>query len=62
MIGRRFDRRSRGRMLVLALTALLATSFGARLLTTPSSLADADPPSDYLLGTPVFYPFEPPTA
>ena len=49
-------------MLVLLLTALLATSFGAQLFTTPSSLADADPPSDYLLGAPVFYPFELPTA
>jgi hypothetical protein len=62
MTARRLDRRSRGLMLVALLALLLATSFGARLIATPSSLADADPPSDYLLAAPVFYPFQPPTA
>jgi hypothetical protein len=62
MIARRLHSRSRGPVLVLLLASLLASSLTARLLAAPNALADADPPSDYLLAAPVFYPFQPPTA
>src|SRR5205807_1639102 len=48
----------RPRVIGLVLVALLA---GA-IAPVPSALADADPASDYLLGAPAFYPFQPPTS
>jgi hypothetical protein len=62
MIARRLHSRLRGPALVLLLASLLASSLTVRLLAAPNAVADADPPSDYLLAAPVFYPFEPPTA
>lgn len=46
----------------IALTgALLLVAAASPLGSAARALADADPASDYLLGAPAFYPFQPPT-
>jgi hypothetical protein len=45
--------------LALAVSAALASSAGPAV---PCALADADPASDFLLVTSVFYPYQPPTS
>ena len=44
------------------ITAMLALLAPGLLWSVPGALADADPASDYLLGAPTFYPFQPPTS
>lgn len=49
------------RVALIGAAALLAVA-AITLAPASGALADADPASDYLLGAPTFYPFEPPTA
>ncbi|MHB8694076.1 MAG: hypothetical protein ACYDHH_22790 [Solirubrobacteraceae bacterium] len=44
---------------LVALVSLVASLAALSILTAPAALADGDPASDVLLGTSVFFPFEP---
>jgi hypothetical protein len=46
----------------LAIALLSAAAIGSPLLAASLASADADPASDILLGSPVFYPFQPPVS